>query len=75
MTLDKILEPIKTITSHVTFTYNGQFCGIDPLAGNDFDMWYGDNEYNAKSIEEVISVKLFNGKNLQQIAGDIKTIN
>ena len=75
MTLDKILEPIKTVTSHVTFTYNGQSCGIDPLAGDDFDMWYGDNEHKAKSIDEVVNVKLFNGKNLQQIIGEIKNVN
>ena len=36
-------------------------------------MWYGEEEtYTAKSIEEVMSVPLFNGKSINEIYTEIE---
>ena len=75
MKLEDILEDVITITSCVTFIYNGKNCGIDPYSQNNFAMWYGDEDFNATSIDDVITVKLFDGKSLAQLADEIKWIS
>lgn len=55
----------------ITFKYNGYSCGIDPLAHDDFDVWCGEDEYTAHSIDEVMKANLFNGKSLEDIVGDM----
>ncbi len=53
------------------FDYKGKNCGIDPVK-DYFDMWYGHEAYAAKDIEAVFSVKLFDGKTLEEILPDIE---
>ena len=72
---DKIKNRINEICSHFTFEYNGKPCGVDPYSKNDFDMWCGDSEFCAKSIDEVMDYPLFNGKSLTEIADDIEIID
>ena len=49
-------------------------CGIDPLSTDSFDMWYGDDFFNVKSVGEVMSYPLFDGKSLGDITDNIKII-
>lgn len=59
------------LTSHVTFEYNGYSCGVDPLARDNFDMWCGEKNMTAHSIEEVMTTKFFDGESLEDILDDI----
>ena len=42
MKKDELKERIKSLISEVTFTYNGERCGVDPFSAHDFDVWHGD---------------------------------
>lgn len=72
MTADEIRSRINEMCSHFTFEYNGKDCGVDPLSRTRFDMWYGDIQYTAKNIDEVMNTSIFEGKSLSEIPNDIK---
>lgn len=71
MTEFDIKAYLGNLTSHVMFEYNGYSCGVDPLAHDNFDMWYGDESMTAHSIDEVMTTKFFDGKSLDDILDDI----
>ena len=75
MTNLNIERHLKDLIGCVTFEYNGYSCGVDPLAHNDFDMWYGNNEIKTQSIDEVMKIKFFDGKALEDIVDDITDID
>lgn len=76
MSANKIKDRINEICSLFSFEYNGIACGIDPLSVSEFNMWYGeDKNYTAQSIDEVMSVKLFDGNALNDIADEIDIID
>ena len=76
MSINKIRERINEICTIFSFEYKGVFCGIDPLSINEFSMWYGENKtHTAHDIDEVMSVKLFDGKSLNDIADEIDIID
>lgn len=53
------------------FSYKGQTCGIDPV-DNFWEMWYGRKTYIAKDADAIFSVKLYDGKTLEEILPDIE---
>lgn len=67
MTVDAIKKHLSNLIGAVTFEYTGYSCGIDPLSLNQFDMWYGNKCMTAHSIEEVMTVRFFNGNSLEDI--------
>ena len=73
MTKNEILKTISFdgLASHMTFKYNGKPCGVDPLSRDCFEMWYGESDAVAASLDEVLSIPLFGGKTLAEIAGSI----
>lgn len=75
MTADKIKTRINEIASHFTFEYKGKNAGVDPFSKDDFDMWFGDELINVKSIDEVMNDKFFDGKSLTEIADEIEIID
>ncbi len=75
MTSSMIKKHLDDLIGCITFEYNGYSCGIDPLAHDDFDMWYGNDEYKAHSIDEVMKIKLFDGKSLEDIEDDITDLD
>lgn len=79
ITAKAIKERIAEMCTHFTFEYKGIDCGIDPLCNPDknikFDMWFGDETYGAKTIDEVMNTPLFDGKCLNDIAEDIDIID
>ena len=60
--------------THILFEYNDKNCGLDPLARDEIDMWYGECCYTAKSFDEAMDYPLFDGKSLNQIADEVKNI-
>ena len=75
MTIAKLKDYIAKLTSHVMFDYNGFSCGVDPLSRSKFVMWYGDNDFTAKSVDEVLTTKFFDGKSLIDIWDDITNLD
>lgn len=67
MNLTEIKNRIDSLASFFGFDYNGKACGIDPISHTHFDMWYGNKDHLAKSIDEVMNVSLFDGKSLSEI--------
>ena len=69
--LELILDTLAEY-SCVSFDYKGKHCGVEPYHDH-YDMWYGENiSYIAKSIDEVINHKLFDGKSLKEIADEVE---
>lgn len=75
MTILKAKDYLFNLTGHITFDYNGYSCGVDPLARDSFDMWYGDNEISVNSIDEVLNTKFFDGKSLLDIWDDVTELD
>ena len=75
MTITDIKNYLTNLTGHITFEYNGTFCGVDPIRQDEFDMWYGDKEITAKSIEEVFETPFFDGKALDDILEDVTDLD
>ncbi len=72
MTALEVKNYIETLCSHLTFKFNSKNCGIDPLAVDNFEMWYGEKTMTVKSIDEVMNTAFFDGKTLNEIADILK---
>ena len=66
---------MESLSTYMLFDYNGQNCGVDPFNCRDFDMWYGENFVEVKSIDEVFELLFFNGKLLIDIYEKITNIS
>lgn len=75
MTISEAREYLSNLTGHIIFDYNGYSCGIDPLALDAFDMWYGTDEITVASIEEVMNKKLFDRQSLKDIWDNITELD
>ncbi len=72
ITRKQIIEDItETYDQCYGFEYKGKHCGIDPIE-DYFVMWYGDTDYIARSLEAIFTVKLYDGKTLEEILPDIE---
>lgn len=68
-------KQIDSLISHILFDYKGKPCGIDPINRQHIDIWYGDEEYSAKSVDDVMTFPLFDGKSLNEICGNIENFD
>lgn len=75
MTITEIKDYLANLNGHVTFCYNGYNCGIDPLATDEFDIWYGNDEMTVNSVDKVMTVNFFDGKSLKEIWNDITELD
>lgn len=80
MTAEKIKNRIAECISHFCFDYQNKACGVDPIYspkdGQRFEMWYGEDDiYTAHSVDDVMTVRLFGGKSLNEIAEQIDIID
>lgn len=74
VTVKELRDRINSLCTHILFDYNGKGCGVDPFSADNFDMWYGDEVMNAKSIDEVMQTSFFGGKALQDIVDEIENV-
>ena len=73
MNLEEIRNAIYSLVSFFGFNYNQKNCGVDPISHTQYEMWYGEEKtYTAKSIDDVLSVPLFNGKSINEIYNEIE---
>ena len=75
MSFAEVTDYISNLTGHITFEYDGSSCGIDPLAVNIFDMWFGDKETTVNSIDNVVNDNFFNGKSLKDIWDNVTELD
>lgn len=75
MTIDDLKKHIESLVGVVEFEYNGITCGIDPINRSHYDIWYGEEYLKAKSIDEVMSAKIFDNKSLVEIFSSIRNID
>ena len=75
MTVDELRDYIASLTGHVMFEYNGKPCGIDPWSLDEFAMWCGSDKITVDSPDKVLTTKLFDGKSLVDIWGDITDLD
>jgi hypothetical protein len=67
MTATEVKNYLSNLVSHLLFTFNDIECGIDPLASDNYEMWYGNETFTAHSIDEVMNVNFFDGKSMNEI--------
>lgn len=67
MTIANIKKHLKNLTGQITFQYNGKDCGIDPIATDEFDIWYGDKLVTVATVNDVMNIDIFGGKALRDI--------
>lgn len=72
--LDLIKLCLDEMRTHVLFDYKNISCGIDPLSKNKYDLWYGDKSYTAKSVDEALDMKIFDGNSINQISDKIENL-
>lgn len=67
MTIKDAKDYLLSLTSHITFVYNGTPCGVDPLSRTKFNLWYGIETLTVTSVDAVMTTKLFSGRSLEDI--------
>ena len=67
MKLSDLKNRIASLSGFIGFDYNDTPCGIDPINQSHFEMWCGNDYITAKSIDEVMTTKIFNGNSLTDI--------
>ena len=72
MKASTLKKRITELCSHVLFEYAGADCGIDPITANKFNMWFGSAVQTVDDIESVMTLPLFDGKSLTEIAKEIE---
>lgn len=72
MTAKEIRDRLNEMVSHITFEYKGKPCGVDPLSQTHYEIWYGDVDMVATSLDEVMTTPFFDGKSLSEIAEEIE---
>lgn len=67
----KIKDYLNTLTGQITFRYNNKDCGIDPIARDEFDIWYGDELVTVETVNDAMNIDIFGDKSLRDIFDDI----
>lgn len=75
MEIDEFRNRVYSLVSFIGFEFRGLPCGIDPININHFEMWCGENFAVAKSIDEVMNIKLFEGNSILEIYSEIRNID
>ena len=75
MNIKEFENYINSLTSHFLFDFNNKKCGVDPLSKDEFDVWYGEELHTVKSVEEVMTIPIFDGSSLTQIFNKIKNVD
>lgn len=77
--LDSIRTAVIDNATLCEFSYNGKQGNIDPgyVPGDpdSFLLWYAGKEQIVHSFDELLKTPFFNGKSLQEIAGQLTAID
>ena len=75
MTREEMRAEIESLLGFIGFEYNGKWCGVDPFSAQEIEMFCGDKEYTARSVEDAMTVRLFDGRSLDEIAEELTNID
>ncbi len=71
MNKTELKDLISSLVSDITFTYQHREGSICPFAADNIVISYGANVLECKSVNEVMAVKFFNGKSMDEISNQI----
>lgn len=71
MNAQKIKDRIAECCTLFAFTYNGKDGDVDPFNKNLFTLTYNGESTDVFSLDAVMSTPYFDGKSLNDIAGEI----
>lgn len=71
MRISKVREYLENLTGQITFKYNNKNCGVDPIAQDNFILWYGSKLATFDSIDKAMNVNFFGGKALRDIVDSV----
>lgn len=69
-----IKQYLGNLNGQITFKFNDKDCGVDPIAHDEYNMWYGDENYAAKAIDEVFDTPFFGGSALKGIIDEVENL-
>lgn len=72
MTAKELYELIESLASDIEFDYHGMHGSICPFSRNDIAISYGSVERTHESIEAAMNDKIYSGRCLNEIAGEIE---
>lgn len=70
MTYRELYNVIDDCCNDITFSYNGQKCGIEPEVKDyqkTFHTWYGNNYKDYMSADDALTDPFFSGKSIKDI--------
>lgn len=71
MTVTQLRQRILDMTDDVCFVYNGRDCCINPHNDKHIDVGYNGGVTRCKSIDDVFTLPIFDGKPLKGICDKI----
>lgn len=74
MTAIDIKTRIASLTDDIQFCYNGNSCFINPYNKYRFELSYVDIDRVYTDIDDLMSDPIFDGKPLDEIAGEIELL-
>lgn len=69
-----LINAILSFRYDICFNYSGKSVCINPWNENKFEIGYGDTVKTFKSIDDLMTAKIFDGRNLNSIANEIDFI-
>lgn len=74
MKKNDLFKRINDLTMDLTFAYQGKEGAICPISRNKIYFGYGDMDMEYNSIDDLMSDRIFDGKSLNEIAGEIELL-
>ncbi len=71
MNKTELRDLISSLVTDITFTYQNKDGSICPFSADHIAISFGENALECKSADEVMDVKFFNGKCLNEISSQI----
>lgn len=72
MSVKELKNHIQNLISDLEFSYDGVDGSICPINRNKIYLSYGDNSYEAKSIDEAMKMTFIDGKSLENVGEKLK---
>lgn len=69
-----IRDRLAGLENHFLFSYRGRDCGVDPIAKNKYNIWFGNKHSHVDTIDAVFEVPFWGGKKITDIFEDISII-
>lgn len=69
-----IKQYLESLNGQITFRFNDKDCGVDPLALDKYNMWYGDENRTVNTIDKVFNTPFFGGSALKDIIDKVEDL-